>query len=243
MKSIAIIGLGTMGTAIQERLALTDDLTSSGISRTEGNIDDVGTAETVILAVKPQSFPELAAELRPRIDRQLIVSIMAGISISTITESLGSDRVVRTMPNLALSTGQSVTGWYTESRADMDTVESIVDSWGSSIQLKNEEQFHAFTALAGSGPAYFYELTRILEQMAKEKGFSAEQASRMAVQTFLGAASVMSERVSPAEQVQRVASRGGTTEAALGVFQEFGLQEVVRAAIDAACVRSQELSG
>jgi len=240
MKKLAIIGMGTMGSAIHERMG--NNFNTVGVSRSRGNMDEVASADIALIAIKPQSFGELATELRPRIDQQLVISIMAGVSLRTLVASLGTEQVVRTMPNLALKTGQSLTAWHThESITDSRDIETILGTWGTTMRLYDEEQFHAFTALAGSGPAYYYELARMLEQAAQDKGFSAEQARLIAMQTFIGAASVVACTDSPAKLVQSIASKGGTTEAALNVFHIRKLDEIYRIAIDAACTRSQEL--
>jgi pyrroline-5-carboxylate reductase len=240
MKEIAIIGMGTMGSAIQELLQ--EDFTAHGITRHD-SLASVQSAETVLLAIKPQSFHKLAESLVSHIDRkQTVISIMAGITLRGLTEGLGTDRVVRTMPNLALKTGKSMTAWYAEnSEVDLDTMQAILDSWGSSIELDREGQFDAFTALAGSGPAYFFELAHQLEQAALVQGFTAQQAQKIVTQTFRGTASVLSDGDTIESWVKRVASKGGTTEKALGVLSEQHFEQTIGDAVMAATVRSREL--
>ncbi len=238
-KQVAVIGLGTMGSAIQQLLQRDFDVI--GIDRTSGKLEDAAAADVVILAVKPQSFAELARELRPHIHEQLVLSIMAGVTTKTLTNTLSTRRIVRTMPNLALATGQSMTAWYAvkdTQTTESATVQAILDKWGKSIQLKDEAQFDAFTALAGSGPAYFFQLAYLLEEIALRQGFTAEQARQMSLQTLRGAASVLATDESAGVWVQRVASKGGTTEAALKVLDERELEAIVEEAVGAARGRS-----
>jgi len=240
MEKVAIVGMGTMGTAIADRLQ--EKYEVIGITRKD-SLEQVHDADAVILAVKPQTFIEekLYNRLWP-LGNKLVVSAMAGIKARRLRRLLGTERVVRTMPNLAVSTGNSLTAWYADDKhVDASAVEELLHTWGSTIRLTDEAQFSAFTALAGSGPAYFFELGRIIEQDALARGFSADQARLIATQTFLGAASVVTTQTSFAGQVTKVASRGGTTEAALSVLADKGFEQTMHQAIGAACNRSQEL--
>src|SRR5688572_14643713 len=153
MKKVAIVGLGTMGSAIHNLLL--GDFDVIGIDRQSDNLAAVVKADVVIIAVKPQSFAKLAQTLRPHVEEQIVISIMAGVTIHSISVALGVKQIVRTMPNLALATGQSLTAWHIEAKGmELSIVEAILDLWGSSLKLEDERQFDAFTALAGSGPAY-----------------------------------------------------------------------------------------
>lgn len=241
MKKVAVIGLGTMGSAIHK--SLQGDFDAIGIDRQSDNLADVAKVEVVIIAVKPQSFAKLTQALRPHIGEQIVISIMAGISIRSISAALGARRIVRTMPNLALATGQSLTAWYTEIRGmELSIVEAILELWGSNLKLEDEKQFDPFTALAGSGPAYFFELASLLGQAAVARGFTAEQARQISLQTFRGAASVLKSDDSAKDWVNRVASKGGATEVALKELEAYGLGRAIDAAVEAACRRSRELS-
>lgn len=239
MKKLAIIGMGTMGSAIGGLSR--GKFAAAGIRRGD-SLAAVRDADVVVLAVKPQQFAGLANELREYVGSQMFVSIMAGVRAEQIASILGTKHVVRTMPNLALTTGRSLTAWYAaDTTIDLPTLRAILDAWGQSLRLRDETQFDAFTALAGSGPAYFFELARILETAAARHGFTAEQARLIAVQTFLGATSVVDAGTDFAEMVQRVASKGGTTEAALAVLHQADLGRTMFSAVDAAANRSMEL--
>jgi pyrroline-5-carboxylate reductase len=230
MQRVAIIGMGTMGSAIQERMADTFDVVG------------IGHDDSLEVVVKPQSFAELSEELRLHIDKQLVLSVMAGISIRSLSDSLGTARVVRTMPNIGLPSGCSHTGWYMQNTSDTEAVNTILDLWGSSERLDNEDQLHGFTALAGSSPGYYSTLMHWLERAGVVEGLSEEQSRRAIIGGFLGLASVLTSDTVPADIVGRVASKGGTTEAALVVFEQSGLDSIVCNAVDAAAKRSRELS-
>ena len=239
MKEVAIIGTGTMGSAIKEQLQ--GNFMVSGFGR-EDDLAGLQGSDVVIICVKPQSFPILAQTLRLHINQQFIVSIMAGATLPSLIESLGTDRVVRTMPNLALATSQGMTAWYTQTKdVGLDAIQTILGTWGSSLRLESEEQFDAFTALAGSGPAYYFQLAHLLEQAAVGQGFTTEQARQMSLQIFRGAASVIDDNDSAEAWVRRVASKGGTTEAALRVLSDNQLGRVIDAAVEVAAARSREL--
>ena len=239
MEKIAIVGMGAMGSAIGSLLK--EDYEVVGLGRAD-SLEQIENTDAVILAVKPQSFGELAYDLKPYVSGQLIISIMAGTPLGVLSETLGTDLVVRTMPNLGLTVGKSMTAWQVKSEAvDRRLLLNILGAWGSCLELEEEDQFAAFTALAGSGPAYFYELARNLEQTAMGLGFDAEQARQIVAQTFLGAASVVTADTKFDEQVRRVASKGGTTEAALRVFAQHKLGQTIDQAVGAACCRSEEL--
>jgi pyrroline-5-carboxylate reductase len=239
MKEVAIIGMGNMGLAIENQLQ--DGFRVVGIGR-EDDLARVHNADIVILAVKPQSFPEVASELRLHVSKErLVISIMAGITVRGLADALGTERVVRTMPNLALKTSQSMTTWYTEALGVETDTEAIVDTWGRSKRLKHEDQFDASTAIGGSGMAYYFELAYLIEEAGARLGLSASDARMMSLQTLRGAASVLEADSSPEDLVQKIASKGGTTEAALTVFRQQGFGRMVDSAIEAACERSREL--
>jgi len=240
MEKIAIIGMGTMGSAIEN--VLKDDYEVTGIGRRD-SLQQVEAADTVILAVKPRQFKEeVAEELWPYVHDQLFVSTMAGVKVRRLRQLLGTERIVRTMPNLALATGNSLTAWYAEDQnTDMQAVQRLLGKWGKTMRLEREKQFNAFTALAGSGPAYFFRVARVMVKKALGDGFTDEQARQIATYTLWGTASVVSPETDYDERIMRVASKGGTTEAGGKVLDDGDFDGILRAAIDAAACRSEEL--
>jgi pyrroline-5-carboxylate reductase len=239
MKEVAIFGMGNMGTAIQERLE--SRFRVKGFRRGD-DLGEAADADVAILAVKPDKFEELANKLWPCARKQIVVSIMAGVGIRRIANMLGTEQVVRTMPNLALKTGESLTAWLTKmADSDLEVVYEILDAWGDNMRLDDEQKFNAFTATAGSGPGYIFEFAAGLEQAAINQGFTAEQASKISLQTLRGTASLPKNGDSLKSWVGRVASRGGTTQAALNVFRERQQEKMINDAVEAAKQRSIEL--
>lgn len=264
--SIAIIGAGTMGSAFvrelsaalgAERLRVCDrhaeklDALPAGI-RTSDPAAAARGADVVILAVKPQSFEALAKELAGSLGGALAISIMAGVPLARLSEALGVAAIVRAMPNLGTRIGRSLTGWVAGrgvTEAQREDARAIFRAAGAEMELADEGMLDAFTALAGSGPAYFFLLADLLEQSALRLGFDAARARAIARETFVGSALLLdaggesdAAPISPAEWIRSVASKGGTTEAALRVFESGGLDELFARAMDAAAARSRDLS-
>ncbi len=237
MKTVAIIGLGKLGTAIQQRLRGHYQLI--GIDKS-GDLSLVRQAATIIIAVKPQSFAELAGGLKEAIADQTVLSVMAGITTERMVESLGTTRIVRTMPSLALSSGASLTAAFSNG-ATSDETSELLNQWGKIVWLDSEAQFDSFTALAGSGPAYFLELTAWLQTCAERQGFDQATAQLIANQTLKASVAILQDGVA-ADKLKSIASKQGVTEAALAVFQKQQFGRLITEAVEAARKRSEELS-
>ncbi|WP_336254130.1 pyrroline-5-carboxylate reductase [Stenotrophomonas mori] len=219
-----------------------------GVRVTADNHDAAGAAPVWVLAVKPQvagavcqALAAVAATRRP-----LVVSIMAGTPCAQLRHWLGTDRLVRSMPNQPAAIGAGITGLYAAealSPADRATAESLFHGAGATVWLHDEAQMAAVTAVAGSGPAYVYRLAEAMEHAARAEDLPPETARRLVVQTLLGAARLLEVGdEAPARLCERVASRGGTTEAALQVLDAGGWMPLLGRAIDAARARAQALA-
>jgi pyrroline-5-carboxylate reductase len=174
------------------------------------------------------------------------VSIAAGIPIAALQGWLGEEiRIVRVMPNTPAMVGAGAAGIAlgpTCDGRDADVARAIFEAVGS-VELVEEHALDVVTALSGSGPAYFFYMIECLVRAAVEEGMPEEQAIRMASQTMYGAAKLLVESgETPALLRERVTSKGGTTAAALGAFQEHGLAAVVARGVKAAARRSRELA-
>jgi pyrroline-5-carboxylate reductase len=238
MKTVAIVGFGTMGRAINK--ALDGRYEVVGLDQGD-DLSRVRQADLVILAVKPQAFSEVSEQLRAVLDNQTVISIMAGLRSQHISESLGITSLVRTMPNLGVAAGKSITGAYMLGAGSKAAVTALLACWGSTIWLDDEDDFDGFTALAGCGPAYFFELANQLQIAAEKLGFSAPRAQQIANGTLASAASLLGDDPA-AEKVRQVASKGGATEAALQVLAEHHYGQIIAQAVQAAQARSVELS-
>ena len=203
-------------------------------------------ADYLLLAVKPQNMDEALRTLRPAIRPQtLVISIAAGISIKYIQDRLGTDiRVVRVMPNIAATVKEGAAGIALSANClppDSRIARNFFDAVGTAV-MTSEESLHAVTALSGSGPAYFFYMVECLIQAAVKEGLSQKQAETLAVQTIVGSAKLLQESgESPGTLREKVTSKGGTTAAALGVFFEKGLEDIIYRAFRKAMKRSQEL--
>jgi pyrroline-5-carboxylate reductase len=177
----------------------------------------------------------------------LYVSVMAGIREQSIQEWLGSNTpLVRAMPNTPamIQSGAIVLHATPETSVmQRDQAETLLRTCGLTRWVDQEEQMDAVTALSGSGPAYFFLLMEILEQVGSELGLEPENARLLTIQTALGAARMaMESNESPRELRERVTSPGGTTERALDILESGGIRSLVSRAVSAACDRSVELS-
>lgn len=209
-------------------------------------------ADTVLLAVKPQVFPAVAPALARAIGAAgdaglLVVSIMAGLTSSSIAAALGPRaRVVRAMPNTPAQVGLGATAFAPGPRAteaDAARAEQLLRATGPLVVRIDESMMDAFTAVAGSGPAHLFYLAEAMTAGAIAVGFDAETADRIVRQTLAGSAALLSAEavVSPAELRARVTSKGGTTEAAVTLLEKTGVRGSTAAAIVASRDRGREL--
>lgn len=209
--------------------------------------EQLGEADLVILSVKPQDFSVVAAEVKAFLKSdQVVLSIMAGIPIQRIQSELGHMAVVRAMPNTPAMIGMGITG-YTASEgisfAKLLKIENLINATGRSVYVEEEAQLDAVTALSGSGPAYFYYVVKHMIEAGKEMGFDEGTAKLLVKQTMLGSYHLIhNAELTLDELIQAVASKGGTTEAALSMFQQNGVDHGLKEGIWAAERRAKELS-
>ena len=208
-----------------------------------------GRADVLVLAIKPQFLKTVATQLAPVVQEKqpLVISIAAGIRTTDLQRWLGGKQaIVRAMPNTAALIGSGATGMIANDRVDTsgrDEAESILRSVGVAVWVKSEDQLDVVTALSGSGPAYFFLLMEALEQAAIEHGLGRETARLLTLETAFGAAKMALEGgEEPALLRRRVTSPGGTTERAIKVLEDAGVQAAIRRAVKAAIERSRELA-
>jgi pyrroline-5-carboxylate reductase len=203
--------------------------------------------DLVILAIKPQDFKSVASEVKDFLSPdQIVLSIMAGITIEKIQENLNHQSVVRAMPNTPAMIGMGITGFTSAPGIGLSKlfkVENLINATGRSIYLEDESMLDAVTALSGSGPAYFYYIVKHMVETGKKMGFDESTSLSFVKQTMLGSYHLIhnAER-SLDELINAVASKGGTTEAALNSFMENKLPMAIAEGILAAEKRARELS-
>lgn len=262
-EAVGLIGVGNMGTAIVEGLlkkervhpaqvTVYDKLTGKaqefskqwGTHTAKSNEELARLSSIIVLAVKPQDLLETAAEMKPALGpKHILISILAGVPLAKFREVFGpGPELVRAMPNLGAKVGESMTAITADSDRAFSFAEQIFLGCGKIARLE-EKHFDLVTAVSGSGPAYFFLLMELMAQAAQEQGLTAEQARLFAVQTALGAGLLAAASdAAPDELRRRVTSKGGTTEAALKIFEQKKLGETVKEAVLAAVNRGKELA-
>ena len=203
-------------------------------------------AGLVVWAVKPQTFKDAAAAVAPHTADALHLSVAAGIPTASIAQWLGSERIVRAMPNTPALIGQGITGLFARAAVNDEAkalVEQVVASTGKHLWVAQEEQLDAVTALSGSGPAYVFLFLEAMVQAGVDMGLGAHQSYQLAVATFQGASELAARSSEPVEVLrQRVTSKGGTTHAAISHMQQAQVPEQFVAAMRAAEQRAKELA-
>jgi pyrroline-5-carboxylate reductase len=202
--------------------------------------------DVVLLAVKPQQAQAVAADLKPKLRGQLLISIAAGIRIRDLSRWLGGhERIVRVMPNTPALVGAGISALFAGTQigqADREVARQVLAAVGKVLWLQNEAQMDIVTAVSGSGPAYVFYFMEALQEAAESAGLDVGQARELAVETFLGAAKLVASGDEPAAVLrQRVTSKGGTTEQALKVLEASGTKQKIAEAVRAAEQKSREL--
>jgi len=207
--------------------------------------------DLIIIATKPNIYEEIFNGLKNNLiinDKTLIVSILAGIKISKIEEIVGSIPIIRAMPNIASSVLEGMTALIGNKKIthkDISNVDLIFELIGEKIWLKNEAQMDSFTAISGSGPAYFFFFTECLKNIAIEEGFTEDVSNKISQQIIIGSGKLVKySGIDPKELRENVTSPNGTTEAGLKVLTDnkTGLLDKLRRAIIEAKNRSIEIS-
>lgn len=261
--SIGIIGCGNMGGSIARGIAFGDAISSNSVylydkdeekeaalavetKCGQGDLTQmVRGSDCLVIAVKPQDFEGLFDKIAADIIDKTVISVMAGLTIKTIASKLHSDMpIVRAMPNMAAFVGESMTCFACNDKVEDKTlVMNIFSGLGPVIEVA-ESQMDAVTALSGSGPAYVFNLAASMINAGEKLGMERGKAASLVEQTIYGAAHLLKESGNdPAELIKKVASKGGTTEAALKVFKERKFDGIVLEAVKNAADRSRELSG
>jgi len=263
---IGIIGCGNMGEAIAKGIIYANvisgrELYFYDIDRnksdylkeclnanvTNSSEELVNDCNVILLAVKPVDVEDLLREIQHLLDSsKFVISIVAGITIGRMKKILSEEvRIVRVMPNMAVLANQGISALCYDdyvSGEDIDLAKKIFMSIGDIVEVE-ETHMDAVTAISGSGPAYFFYLTEMLEKTAISMGIDKEKARLLAVKTAFGSAVLLKDSNLTAEFLRkRVTSKGGTTEAAFQVFQDKKLGEILQEGIKAAKERAKKLS-
>ncbi len=216
------------------------------IEVTDNNIEAVKGKDIVILAIKPQIFAEVAPQLIGQLKTgQLVISILAGKNIKTLSSGLAHDCIVRSMPNTPAQIGEGMTVWTATPQVQPQQkawTASILGVMGQEISVDDEKYLDMATAVSGSGPAYVFLWVEAMTEAAVKLGFTPEVANKLVMQTLLGSAHLLQKSgKAPAELRRMVTSPGGTTAEALGVFEKGGFNALVSQAVTAAYEKAKKL--
>jgi len=266
---IGLIGYGRMGSSLIDGivrfgsiapdfvLVYDTDPKRSALAKEKGlkianSISEIVSCDVIILAVKPKDMPLLLKNLawatrNLLVQKPLFISIAAGIQLSTLQSALGEDsRIVRAMPNLAASVNESSSVYVPNCKVtskDLEVVKSILESVGLAFMLQDESLLDVVTGIVGSGPAYFFLLMKVMEEIGVKYGLDRDLVRRMVAQTCKGSGKMALLSKEPLEQlISAVASPGGTTEEAIRIMNSKGFAEIVNQAISAAIEKSKKMS-
>lgn len=208
--------------------------------------DCVPEAHIIFIAVKPYHAEKLFYRIKPLVrPDQILISIMAGVTIQSIKDVTGLTKVVRAMPNLPAKIGKGLTSYVASSdvsRIELLTIESLLDTTGKSVLVSDENFIDASTGISGSGPAYVFYFMQSMMEAALQMGFSENISKILVSQTFTGAVELFNQNnLSPNSWMKKVASKGGTTQAALDSMDDNNVGELIKEAAFAAFDRAVEM--
>ncbi len=217
----------------------------SGSVRESSSVDLIKKSQIVFIAVKPQFFEDVAAEIEPVVDEEtLLISILPGISIAQLGLRLKTQRVVRVMPNTPCLVGAGVAGFCCAEGldpADVQNVQSLLETTGLAISVA-EKLMDAVTGLSGSGPAYVFTFVEALIDGAVLQGMPRDVARQMAIQTVMGSVKLLETTGQhPGVLRDQVTSPGGTTIAGVQALEDRAFRAAVMSAVEAAAYRAAEL--
>lgn len=202
--------------------------------------------DVIVLAVKPQQLKQVAQQLAPFLNQQLILSVAAGIRTQDLSRWLnGYQHLVRAMPNTPAMIGLGMTGLYALDAVTPEQrhlAQAMMAAVGATLWVQQEVQIDAVTAMSGSGPAYVFYFLEAMQTAGVQLGFNEAQAKQLALATFQGATQLAQRSPEALHELRaRVTSKGGTTYAALTSMEQAEVKSAIVKAITAANTRAQEL--
>ncbi|WP_244834135.1 pyrroline-5-carboxylate reductase [Clostridium sp. BJN0001] len=254
-KKIGFIGCGNMGSAmvsgiiksgiIKENEIIVSTKSEESAKRVreslkiEATLDNREVAEKseiIVLAVKPYMYKDIIENIKDKLTKdKLIITIAAGISLKNMEEFISKDvMVIRTMPNTPASVEESMSALCPNKNVteeELNKAVKIFESFGECVQIE-EKDFHAFTALCGSSPAYVYMFIEAMADAGVKLGIQRSKAYKMAAQAVLGSAKMVLETGKhPGELKDAVCSPGGTTIDAVCELEKLGFRNAAMQAV------------
>lgn len=256
---LGFIGAGNMATALIKAMKDGNEIISSDkdeeklqkaaqqlkIKVTGSNKAAAGSSEIIFLCAKPNDITGILEEVKSAIKSQVIVSIAAGIKISSIENIIGSEKkIIRVMPNLNCIANEMAAAYCCNKsvkNAEKQIIGALLNKAGIAIEL-GEDKMDIVTALSGSGPAFVACIAGYFSKAAEKEGLSKEASYKLALQTFFGTSKMLREtKQNPEEFIAKVASPKGATIAGLEVLESSSIKKIIEKAISAAAKRSREL--
>ncbi|MGG3519203.1 pyrroline-5-carboxylate reductase ProI [Bacillus pseudomycoides] len=220
--------------------------TKYGVKGTHNKEELLAHADIIFLAMKPKDVAEALQPIKKYItNNQLVISLLAGVSTSSITSLLQKNvPIIRAMPNTSaaiLKSATAISPSLHTTEQHIYIAKSLFETIGL-VSVVEEEHMHAVTALSGSGPAYVYYVVEAMEEAAKQIGLEESVAKSLILQTMIGAAEMLKANTKhPSILRKEITSPGGTTEAGIEVLRSFNFQQALVACITQATKRSHEL--
>ncbi|MEK7060217.1 MAG: pyrroline-5-carboxylate reductase dimerization domain-containing protein [Patescibacteria group bacterium] len=252
--NVTIIGFGTMGKAIAKTLSLGRPGTGKAkyssikiftIDVNKKDTRGIKKSNFIILSVKPQDAPEVLKELKQYglNKKTILISIMAGFPIRKLLNLSGHKKIIRMMPNLGLSVGAGIAAWKKVGISKLETkkAKKFINKITENFEVKNEDTINKVTAISGSGPAYFFLLADYLKKASENLRLTKDESKKLVEKTFLASA-MLAKNSDYSTLIKRIASKKGTTEAALKIFKNKNFDKIVSSAVFAAYKRAKELS-
>jgi len=261
---ITFIGGGTMGEAmvrhlLSRKLIAPGDITVSdvsqlrrellsreyGVNTLADNREAIKDVDLIILAVKPQDLAQVMGEIKNPAPQQVVLSIVAGASLSTLQRGLNYPYIIRAMPNMPAQIGEGMIVWTATaevSQKQKEVAQSILGALGEEIYVDGEKYLDMATALSGSGPAYVFLFVEALIDAGVHIGLPRSIAEKLAIQTIIGSTHMVQKTGKhPAELRSMVTSPGGTTTEALRQLEKGSFRSLLLEAVAAAYNRAKHL--
>ncbi len=235
-----------MGKAIAKTLLKNDSpIKIFTIDKDKKDTSGIKKSDFIILSVKPQDASEAIKELKNYgINKKtILISIMAGFSIKKLLYFSGHKKIIRMMPNLGLSVGAGIAAWKKVglSKSETKKAKNFINKITENFEVKDEDTINKVTAISGSGPAYFFLLADCLTKTSENLGLTKDESNKLVKKTFLASA-LLGKDSDYSTLIKKIASKKGTTEAALKIFKNKNFNKIVSKAVLATYKRAKELS-
>ena len=261
--SIGFIGFGQMGAAIA--YAIHQSFLNINLYVVESNVDRqdwirtnhpevnqvsiealCDACEFIFLAIKPQHVTDLAHQVKPFLtNRHCLISMLAGVSHASCLSLFQPANIIRIMPNTPAKLSKGVTGVYFLDALPKEMQAlglELCGAFGKTVQLNSDDDIDVITAISGSGPAFFYRIIRTFVSFGVDAGLDPQVAKDAAINTMLGASYMLLDDPEPDDQIKRVASPNGTTQAGLEVMDQKEFDTLMTSVLNRAYERAVELS-